>query len=64
MNRDYGEWYFTSKDVIDLKEGYSGIELYGKSRINQGETRLVAKILFWDALIEPKRVSHHRQPSK
>ncbi len=49
MNRDYGEWHFTTSQVIDTTDGYSGIELHRKSRITQTDTLRVARILFWDA---------------
>jgi len=49
MNRDYGQWHFTTAQVSDNKDGYAGLELYGKSLSKPAPARRVARILFWDA---------------
>lgn len=49
MNCDHAEWHFTTREVINRKDGYCGIELLRESRIKQNDPICVARILFWDA---------------
>ena len=46
MDRRYGQSHYTSKRVIGIQEGYEGYEL---TQIEDGETRQVARVVFWDA---------------
>jgi hypothetical protein len=46
MDRIYGTPRYTSKRVIGIQEGYEGYEL---TQVEDGETRRVVRVVFWDA---------------
>ncbi len=45
MDRNWGNYRYTTKYSEDRKDGYSGYELYEESN---GKKKKVATILFWD----------------
>jgi hypothetical protein len=46
MNRDYSNAHYTTFSVNDGKMGYAALELH---RTAKGETKRVARVVFWDA---------------
>lgn len=46
MNRAYADAHYTTRFVEDIKDGFSGLELF---RDRAAKNERVARILFWDA---------------
>ena len=46
MKRDYSNAHYTTSSVNDGKQGYAALELH---RTIKGDTKRVARIVFWDA---------------
>lgn len=46
MDRQYAEYRYSTEYVFDNQAGYAGLELL---RTGRGETRRVAKVIYWDA---------------
>ena len=46
MNRDYSNAHYSTLSVNDRKEGYAALELH---RTIKGETKRIARVVFWDA---------------
>lgn len=46
MKRDYSNAHYSTLSVNDRKEGYAALELL---RTIKGETKRVARVVFWDA---------------